>query len=48
MREIDTILTDIDELSLEDKEFIIDIVSKRTIEEKRDKLYKDYLQAGKD
>ena len=48
MKALDKILTDIDHLSLDDKEVIIDIVKKRTIEEKRDMLYEDYIQAKKD
>ena len=48
MKNFDEILTDIDQLALDDKEIIIDIVKKRTIDEKRNRLFKDFIQAKKD
>ena len=48
MKNFDEILTDIDQLALDDKEIIIDIVKKRTIDEKRNRLFEDFIQAKKD
>lgn len=48
MINIDTILSEISDLSLDDKEIIENILQKRIIEEKRNGIYKDFKEALND
>ena len=45
---LDTVLSEISDLSLDEKEMVEDILHKRIIEEKREEIYSDYQEALKD
>lgn len=45
---IDTILDEISRYSLNDKEMILDIVRRRLVEEKRERIHREYKKATKD
>ena len=45
---IDTVLTEISNLSLDDKEVVEDILRKRIIEEKRNEIYNDFQDTLKE
>ena len=45
---IDTVLTEISDLSLDDKEMVENILHKRIIEEKRNEIYNDFQYALRD
>ena len=47
MYTIDDVLTEISKYSLDDKELITDILRKRIIEEKRQKIYDNYQESMK-
>jgi len=47
MHAIDDVLTEISKYSLDDQEFITDILRKRIIEEKRQKIYDNYQESMK-
>lgn len=42
MKNIDSVLSEISDLSLDEKELIEEILHKRIIEEKRDEIYNDF------
>ena len=45
---VDTVLTEISDLSLDDKKIVENILHKRIIEEKRNEVYNDFQDALKD
>ena len=47
MHTIDDVLTEMSKYSLDDQELITDIMRKRIIEEKRQKIYNDYQESMK-
>lgn len=45
---LNTVLSEISDLSLDEKEMVEDILHKRIIEERREEIYSDYQHALKD
>jgi hypothetical protein len=48
MVNLDSVLSEISEFPLDEKEMIVDILKKRIIEEKRNLIFQDYQEALKD
>ncbi|MCK4796316.1 MAG: hypothetical protein KAT05_02980 [Spirochaetes bacterium] len=45
---VNTVLSEISDLSLDEKELVEDVLHKRIVEEKREKIYKKYLKSKKE
>ena len=45
---VNTVLSEISDLSLDEKELVEDVLHKRIVEEKREEIYKNYLKSKKE